>query len=94
MSFREDNQGNIMRITRADLDSFYAFAVEKLAKSNEDLGWLDLLEWWQLENPTEEEMAAVRENIRQGLEDIEAGRYMPMDEFNEMIERKYGFKTK
>ena len=41
---------------------------------------------WRLEHPTPAEQAEVHEAIRQGLADIEAGRYRPADEV--MIEHR------
>ncbi len=76
-----------MSVTKEQLDSFHRFASERL--DNGDVSWQELFQLWQLENPTDEERAEVNAIIRQGDEDIAAGRGRPADEVNNELRRKY-----
>jgi predicted transcriptional regulator len=49
----------------------------------------ELVDLWRLEHPTAEEQADVQDAIRQGLADIEAGRYRPVDVVMEELRVKY-----
>jgi hypothetical protein len=49
----------------------------------------ELVDLWRLEHPTPEEQAEVHEAIRQGLADIEAGCYRPVDVVMAELRAKY-----
>ena len=71
------------------LAAFQQFAHQKVdAGEAETLE--ELFDLWRLEHPTPEEQAEIHEAIRQGLADIEAGRYRPADEVMEELRAKYG----
>ena len=70
------------------LAAFLQFAHQKVdAGEAETLE--ELFDLWRLEHPTPEEHAEVHEAIRQGLADIEAGRYRPADEVMTELRAKY-----
>lgn len=77
-----------MSFTSEQLESFHHFAQVRLqtepAESLEEL--VDL---WRLEHPSDEEQVEVHEAIRQGLADIEAGRYRPADVVMAELRTKY-----
>jgi predicted transcriptional regulator len=81
-----------MPFTSDQLDDFHHFAQVRLrtepAESLEEL--VDL---WRLEHPTGEEQADTHEAIRQGLADIEAGRYRPVEVVMQEIRSKYGLPS-
>jgi hypothetical protein len=77
-----------MSTTHDQLAAFQQFAVQKV-DAGEAGSLEELFDLWRLEHPTPEEQAEVREAIRQGLADIEAGRYRPADEVMEELRAKY-----
>jgi hypothetical protein len=79
-----------MPVTREELDSFHSYAAAKISNGGAELSWGDLFELWRMENPTEAERAEMREIVRKGFEDIDAGRFMAADEFNVQLEREFG----
>jgi len=82
-----------MSVTKEQLDSFHRFASEKLDNGGSDVSWQELFQLWQLENSTDEERAEVNAIIRQGDEDIAAGRGRPADEVNDELRRKYNLSA-
>ena len=82
-----------MSVTQQQLDSFHRFASDKLINGDSDLSLPELFQLWQLENPSAEERTKVSEIIRQGDEDIEAGRGRPVDEVNEELRHKYNLSA-
>jgi hypothetical protein len=71
-----------------DLAAFQQFAHQKV-DAGEAESLEELFDLWRLEHPTAEEQAEVREIIRQGLADIEAGRYRPAVEVMQELRAKY-----
>jgi hypothetical protein len=53
----------------------------------------ELFQLWQLENPLDDERAEVNAIIRQGDEDIAAGRGRPADDVNDDLCRKYNLSA-
>jgi predicted transcriptional regulator len=82
-----------MSFTSDELERFHHFAQmhlqSELAESLEEL--VDL---WRLEHPAAEEQAEVHDAIRQGLADIEAGRYRPVVVVMEELRAKYDLPAK
>ncbi len=80
--------------TAADLQAFHEFVVELLRdQSGAQRPTPDeCLELWHLKNRTPEEYAADVQAIREGLEDMYAGRTRPAREFHEEMRRKYGLR--
>ena len=76
-----------MTVTQQQLDDFHRFASEKLANGSAELTWDELFIWWRSSRDRESVNAA----IRQGLADIDAGRYQPADEAMEEIRQEFGF---
>jgi hypothetical protein len=77
-----------MSSTLDDLAAFQQFAQQKVhAGEAESLD--ELFDLWRLEHPTAEEQAEIHEAIRQGLADIDAGRYRPADEVMQELRAKY-----
>jgi len=67
-------------VTKDELIDFHRFALGKLASGDRELSWAELVGLWRLENPTPADQAEIRDAIREGLEDIAAGRYLPADQ--------------
>lgn len=82
-----------MSVTKEQLDSFHRFASEKLDNGGPDVSWQELFLLWQLEDPMDEERAEVNAIIRQGDEDIAAGRGRPADDVNDELRRKYNLSA-
>jgi hypothetical protein len=78
-----------MSTTHDQLAAFQQFAVQKV-NAGEAETLEEIFDLWRLEHPTPEEQAAIHEAIRQGLADIESGRYRPTDEVMEELRAKYG----
>jgi hypothetical protein len=78
-----------MSTTLDELAAFQQFAVQKV-DSGEAESLEELFDLWRLEHPTAEEQAEIHEAIRQGLADIEAGRYRPAEEVMGELRAKYG----
>ena len=76
-----------MSVTQTQIDSFHRFASEKLVNGGSDLSWDELFILWQSSCEREEINAAIRE----GLEDVEAGRCQPAAEAMEEIRKEFGF---
>lgn len=72
-----------------DLAAFQRFAQQKV-DSGEVESLDELFDLWRLEHPTAEEQAEIHEAIRQGLADIEAGRYRPVEEVMGELRAKFG----
>ena len=70
------------------LAAFQQFAQQKVGAGEAET-LEELFDLWRFEHPTPEEQAEVHEAIRQGLADIEAGRYRPADEVMEELRAKY-----
>ncbi len=79
-----------MSIVHEELAGFHRFAEDKLRRG-EAQSLEELFELWRIEHPTDDEEADVHEAIREGLKDIEAGRYRPAEEVFAEIRAKYGF---
>jgi hypothetical protein len=71
-----------------DLAAFQQFAHQKV-DAGEAESLEELFDLWRLEHPTADEQAEIHEAIRQGLADIEAGRYRPADEVMQELRAKY-----
>jgi len=78
-----------MSIVEDELAEFHRFAEEKLRAG--DAASLDeLFDLWRIEHPAPDEAADVDAAIREGLADLEAGRYRPADEVTAELRAKYG----
>jgi len=79
-----------MAIDRVDdLKAFRDFVDAQLLNGGSDRTPEECLELWILENLTEEERAEVIEEVRLGLEDLNAGRTRPAREALSDLRRKY-----
>lgn len=78
-----------------ELRSFHAFLSRKLEENGSEApSPEEALDLWRMEHPTPEEHEANLEAIRQGLEDLEAGRMRPAREFLAEMCRKYNVPEK
>ena len=81
-----------MPFTSDQLENFHQFAQVRLrtepAESLEEL--VDL---WRIEHPSDDEQADTHEAIRQGLADIEAGHYRPVEVVMQEIRSKHGLQS-
>jgi len=76
-----------MSITRAELDDFHQFAVGRLASGDSPDSLDDLLVQWE----SVRNRAQINAAIREGLADIDAGRYRSAEDSLEELAQKYGF---
>jgi hypothetical protein len=72
-----------------DLAAFQQFAHQKVDAGEAESPEEELFDLWRLEHPTADEQAEIHAAIRQGLADIEAGRYRPADEVMQELRAKY-----
>lgn len=73
-----------------ELHSFHNFLGKKLAEPGTDvLSPEEALDLWRLENPTPQEHAAAVDAIREGLEDMRAGRLQPARDVLAELQRKH-----
>ena len=72
-----------------ELNSFHEFALDSLRSRNEYISLENLLETWRAQKERDEVNAA----IRQGLADVEAGRYRPAAEVMEDFRKKHGLPS-
>ena len=87
-----------MTVTEEELDSFHRnrnrFAAEKLANDGSDLSLQELLDLWQIENPTPEKL---RENVlavKAAIRDMENGdRGMPFEDHIQEIQEKHSIPS-
>jgi len=77
-----------MSTAHDDLAAFQQFALQKV-NAGEAESLEELFDLWLIEHPMPEEQVEVHEAIRQGLADIEAGRYRPADEVMQELRVKY-----
>ncbi len=77
-----------MSTTHDLLAAFQQFAHRKV-DAGEAESLEELFDLWRLEHPTAEEQAEVHEAIRQGIADIEAGRFRPANEVMQERRAKY-----
>ena len=78
-----------MSVSLDQLDDFHRFAQQRLQNSDTE-SLEELVDLWRIEHPSAEEQAEIHEAIRQGLADIEAGRYRPASEVLDELRAKYG----
>src|SRR5262249_48785682 len=74
---------------RDDLRAFRDFLDEQIADGGPSLTPWEALDLWELQNPTEAEREETLEAIREGLEDLNAGRTRPAREVLAELRRKY-----
>ncbi len=78
-----------MSVVHDELAGFQRFAEEKLRRGEvESLD--ELFDLWRLEHAAPDEQAEVHAAIREGLEDLQAGRFRPADEVTAELRAKYG----
>ncbi len=78
-----------MAVTQAQLDEFHRFATDRLNNGGSELSFDDLVfEWDSVRNRDQINVA-----IRQGLDDIDAGRHRPADEVMEEMRNKHNIPS-
>ena len=75
--------------TMEQLDSFHRFASEQLSNGGADQTIDELFSRWRMDNPTPTERDEVNAIIRQGIEDIAAGRGQDAEEASEELRVKH-----
>jgi hypothetical protein len=78
-----------MIVTQQDVEQFHRFATGKLANGGAGMTWQELFDAWMMEDPPTAEREAVNAIIRQGLQDIEAGRFRSAEEVNAELRNKF-----
>jgi hypothetical protein len=78
-----------MIATQQDVEQFHRFARGKLANGGAGMTWQELFDAWMTEDPPTAERDAVNGIIRQGLEDIEAGRFRTANEVNAELRSRF-----
>lgn len=76
-----------MIVTQFELDSFHHFASEKLEAAGAEFTWDELFVLWD----STKHRASANAGIREGLADVQAGRYQPAAEAMEEIREEFGF---
>lgn len=77
-----------MAITQAELDDFHTFASQRIGREDAGVDLDDLvIEWDSVRNRQD-----INEAIREGLDDIEAGRTRPAEEVNAALQAKYNLE--
>lgn len=74
-------------VTQQQIDDFHHFASERLGGDSVDVSWDELLIEWQSACERDAENAAIRE----GLADVDAGRYQPAAEAMEEVLKEFKF---
>jgi predicted transcriptional regulator len=74
-----------MTVTQQDLDGFYSFATRRLQSAGKDLSFDELVVEWEPLRDRDDVNAAIRD----GLADVEAGRYRSADEVAEELRKKH-----
>ena len=69
-----------------ELNSFHEFAADSLRSRKDDVSLERLLAIWRAKKEREEVNAA----IRQGLDDVDAGRVVPADQFLAEFDKRHG----
>jgi hypothetical protein len=72
-----------------DLRAFKGFIDEQLANGGADLTLDEALSRWEYENQTEEEREDTVQAIREGLDDMYAGRTRPAEEVVAELRQKF-----
>ncbi len=75
---------------REDLKAFRAFVDEQLSNGGATLTPTEVLELWEIQNPTDQEREETLAAIREGLRDADEGRVRPFEEFDREFRRKHG----
>jgi predicted transcriptional regulator len=70
-----------------EVESFHKFAVARLAAGTPEPSFRELLIEWQ----DREGREAVNQAIREGLEDVAAGRYEPVEKVMDDLRAEFGF---
>jgi hypothetical protein len=79
---------------REDLRAFRAFIDEQLANGGAMLTPTEVLDLWEIQNPTDQEREETLAAIRQGLKDADEGRLRPFEEFDREFRQKHGLTPK
>lgn len=77
-----------MTVTQIELDSFHRFASDRLEGGGEEFTWDELFILWD----STRHRASVNAGIREGLADVDAGRYEPADDAMDEIREEFGFR--
>jgi hypothetical protein len=79
-----------MTVSKEEIIGFQRFALEMLEGAGREVSWSELIGLWRLENPTPEDRPDIHRAIRQGLDDMAAGRVRPADEVIGELRAKHG----
>jgi len=77
-----------MPVTSEQLDAFHRFGAEQIANGSSDLSWDELFILWESQDARDDVNAAIRE----GIGDVDAGRYESADKALADIRNEFGFK--
>jgi ABC-type transporter Mla MlaB component len=75
-----------MVVTAKQLEAFHRFGAEQLAQTDGELSWDELLILWESRN----NRASANDAIREGIADVDAGRFQPVDEALESVRQEFG----
>ncbi len=76
-----------MTATKESVDRFYEFARRKLEAADAEVSWDELLIEWQSACDRD----ATNQAIREGLDDVDAGRHQPATEVMQELRSEFGF---
>ena len=74
--------------TPTDTEAFLVFLADEVKNGGANKSPEELLHTWRADH------AGAIEDIRQGIQDIEAGRFRPFEEVDAEIRKKFGFSPK
>lgn len=74
-----------MPVTLQELDRFHEFATQVVRNGGKDMSFDELIAKWQAAREREDIHAAIRE----GIDDLKAGRTRPADEVMSELRHKY-----
>ena len=74
--------------TPTDTEAFLVFLADEVENGGADKSPEELLQTWRADH------AGAIEDIRQGIQDLEAGRFRPFEEVDAEIRKKFGFSPK
>lgn len=84
-----------MAIERAnDLRAFIDFASAKLVTDTSDITLDEALNRWEHENETDDEREETIRAIREGLDEMYAGRGRPFEEFDREFRERHGLPSR
>jgi len=79
-----------MAVTQSELNQFHRYAVEKISEGSEAESLQELLDLWQIENPSPDRLREDVLAVKAALRDLDAGdRGIPFEEHLREMKARY-----